>query len=287
MRSWTIAWRKTCAPALTRPISASRPIWTSLSVTVPSEALPGEPCTCAAAVVTPGVAALDQEGADAARVEPHVLGGEDDEDVGLGGVGDPRLLAVEHVAVPGLAVAGLHRHHVGAGLGLGRGEGADHRARGELRQERLAHPVGGEFRHGACDREGMGAERQEHAAVRTALAEPDERVHGRVGVAHRAGEDSGERLEARGLAEEQVVGTAEGCREVRAELPSLIVDRQLVEDRVRIRLGHRRQGLWPGLRSSPAPHRGSRRSSPRRARRSRARRASLPRSRRGRTGRAR
>ncbi len=78
--------------------------------------------------------ALDDKRGDAARSGVGIGLGVDDEDVGVGTVGDPHLGAVEQPAI-GRAL-GLHRHadHVGTGPGLGHRERADVLAADEARQ---------------------------------------------------------------------------------------------------------------------------------------------------------
>jgi hypothetical protein len=60
--------------------------------------------------------------------------GVDHQRVGVRPVGDPHLVAVEHVAVVALFGAQLHRHHVGAGARLAHGQRAHMLAGAELRQ---------------------------------------------------------------------------------------------------------------------------------------------------------
>ncbi len=80
------------------------------------------------------VVALDDEGGHAARTGVDVGLGVDHVGVGVRAVGDPHLVAVEHVAVAALLGAQLHRHHVGAGIRLAHGQGADVLAGAQLGQ---------------------------------------------------------------------------------------------------------------------------------------------------------
>ena len=76
-------------------------------------------------------------------------GGEDDVELRDPAVGDPRLLAVEHVAAVDLAGAGAHRGGVRAGVGLGRGERGHRRAlAGQRAQPALLLLLRPERQHG-------------------------------------------------------------------------------------------------------------------------------------------
>jgi hypothetical protein len=69
-------------------------------------------------------ALLDHEGGHALGAGVHVGLGIDHQGVGVPAVGDPHLVAVEHVAVAALVGAQLHRH-VGTGARLAHGQRAD------------------------------------------------------------------------------------------------------------------------------------------------------------------
>ena len=79
----------------------------------------------------PGRVAVDDEGRDALVALGRVAGGEDHEEAGEAGVGDPGLLPVEHVVVAALFEFGAHARHVAAGAGLGGGVGGEDGIRGE------------------------------------------------------------------------------------------------------------------------------------------------------------
>ena len=79
-------------------------------------------------------ALFDDEGGHAARTGVEVGLGVDHQRVGDRTVGDPHLVAVQHVAIALLVGAGLHRHHVAAGAGLGHCERTDVFARDQLWQ---------------------------------------------------------------------------------------------------------------------------------------------------------
>ena len=68
---------------------------------------------------------LDQEGGDAAGPRGRIGLGIDDQDIGVGSVGDPHLAAVEPIVVAAQLGAQRHRHHIGAGARLGHGQRAD------------------------------------------------------------------------------------------------------------------------------------------------------------------
>ena len=79
-------------------------------------------------------ALLDQERGDAARAGGGIGLGVDDENVGLGAVGDPHLGAVQHVPVASPVRPGAHRDDVRAGIRLAHGERADVLAGDQFRQ---------------------------------------------------------------------------------------------------------------------------------------------------------
>ena len=72
-----------------------------------------------------GRAALDEERRDAVVAGVGIDGGEDDEEVGLVGVGDPQLAADERVGVAVVDGARLQREGVAARAGLRQAVGAD------------------------------------------------------------------------------------------------------------------------------------------------------------------
>ena len=83
-------------------------------------------------------AGIDDEGRDAARARRFAGAREHDVEVGDAAVGDPGLLAVEHVASsPSTRALQAMRRHVGAGLGLGQREGGDRLAARHARQVAL------------------------------------------------------------------------------------------------------------------------------------------------------
>jgi len=65
-----------------------------------------------------GGAPFDEKRRDAAIARGRVDVGEDDEEVGLVGVGDPEFAALNRVAVAGLTRAGLQREGIAAGASL-------------------------------------------------------------------------------------------------------------------------------------------------------------------------
>ena len=69
--------------------------------------------------------AFYDEGGDAFRACLYVGFGVDNVNVGVGAVGDPHFVAVQHVVVTGIFGAQFHGNNVGAGVGLGHGECAD------------------------------------------------------------------------------------------------------------------------------------------------------------------
>jgi hypothetical protein len=71
------------------------------------------------AVEKPRKPFLDQEGGDAARAGLRVGLGVDHQNVRVRAVGDPHLVAVQHVAVAALVGAQAHGHHVAARARLG------------------------------------------------------------------------------------------------------------------------------------------------------------------------
>ena len=73
----------------------------------------------------PGEVALHQEGGDPLVVLRGVHGGEDDEELGLGGVGDPELAPGQLPVVPAVRRAAGQRERVRAGARLGERVGAD------------------------------------------------------------------------------------------------------------------------------------------------------------------
>ena len=92
------------------------------------------PSLCSSAPTEkPGVPLLDQEGGELFAIDL----GEDGEEVGEAGVGDPHLLAVQDVVLPsgGEDGAGAEVHGVGAGGGFGERIGADPFAGGQLGQD--------------------------------------------------------------------------------------------------------------------------------------------------------
>ena len=93
----------------------------------------------------------------------------------------------------------------------------------------------GEFADATRDREGMSAEGEQQAAVRAAFAEPDQGIRGGAGVADLAAEHRLERVPVGDLAEEAMVGDREARGEPGAQSLALLVDRQLGENRIRIR----------------------------------------------------
>ena len=72
-----------------------------------------------------GRIALDEEGGDALVAGAGIDGGEDDEEAGFGGVGDPELAAVEEVVVAVGARGGGEGEGVGTGACFGERVGAD------------------------------------------------------------------------------------------------------------------------------------------------------------------
>src|SRR3546814_17364144 len=68
---------------------------------------------------------LHHEGGDAARPRLGIGLGVDHQGVGLAGIGDPHLAAVEDVAVALLVGAGAHADDVGAGARPAHGQRAD------------------------------------------------------------------------------------------------------------------------------------------------------------------
>src|SRR3546814_13787015 len=95
---------------------------------------------------------LHHEGGDAARPRLGIGLGVDHQGVGLAGVGDPHLAAVEDVAVALLVGAGAHADDVGAGAGLAHGQRAAVLAGDQLRQVApllLAAAVAAELVHAA------------------------------------------------------------------------------------------------------------------------------------------
>ena len=85
-----------------------------------------------------GEVALDDKGGDAARAGVRFGLGVDHIGVGIGAVGDPHFVAVEHVAVAFFVGAQAHAYHVGAGAGLAHGERADVLAADQFGQVLLA-----------------------------------------------------------------------------------------------------------------------------------------------------
>src|SRR4029077_11741278 len=65
------------------------------------------------------VALLDEERRDPLVARLRIHGREDEKDPGLGGAGDPELVAVEHVMIALGDGAALHGERIGARAGLG------------------------------------------------------------------------------------------------------------------------------------------------------------------------
>ncbi len=79
-------------------------------------------------------AGIDDEGGDAAAAFALAGAGEHDVKIGDAAVGDPGLLAVEHIGVAVLAGGAAERCHVRSGVRLGEGERRDRLARRGTRQ---------------------------------------------------------------------------------------------------------------------------------------------------------
>src|SRR6266850_1237653 len=95
----------------------------------------------------------------------RIILGPDDEDVGDGRVGDPRLGARQAVAALHLLRARLHRAWIGAVIGLGEAEAADPCAGGELRQVFPALRFGAELEDRQHDERGLHAHHRAVARV--------------------------------------------------------------------------------------------------------------------------
>ena len=101
--------------------------------------------------VKPGVALLHDERGDAAAAGRRIRHRHDGVVVGHARVGDPRLLPVQHPAVPGPGGAGPHARGIRAGLALGQPVREHRLAPGDRRQVTLLHVLarGQQQRHRA------------------------------------------------------------------------------------------------------------------------------------------
>jgi hypothetical protein len=82
----------------------------------------------------PLAVAIDDERRDALVTQLGIAGGEHHVPAGVVGVGDPRLLTVEHIVVADLFEGGLHARHVRARRRLGGAVAGHHRLGGEHAQ---------------------------------------------------------------------------------------------------------------------------------------------------------
>ncbi|MNS91120.1 hypothetical protein D3C72_1251970 [compost metagenome] len=87
-------------------------------------------------------ALLDDKGGHAARAQVRLGLGVDHQHIGVGAVGDPHLVAVEHVAVAALVRAQLHRHHVRTRARFAHRQRTDLGAAAQVRQEALLLRLG-------------------------------------------------------------------------------------------------------------------------------------------------
>ncbi len=91
--------------------------------------------------------------------------GQQTQEIGLGGVGDPHLGAVNDVVVAVFACGGFDGCHIGAGAGLAHGNRGHHVARNGGRKKLLAQLVAAKFGEGRGGHIRLHADAHGHAAA--------------------------------------------------------------------------------------------------------------------------